>query len=188
MENNDKKKIIISIIAVLLIVVLIAGGTFAWWTWTSTSNTAVTFTVQGGSMTIDGGGNITAQKLVPTDQCNHSTYAIHKKVTVTATNQTATSMTATVQLDLSDVPTALRTSNLKYTFSTTDSCTTGSPTGTLAGTTTPFTLTTFNVAANSSETKEYYLYIWLDSAETSSATQGKSFSITYTGTLVQNAS
>lgn len=186
MKNNDKKKIIISIIAVLLIVVLIAGGTFAWWTWTSSNNTAITFTVQGGSMTIDGGGTITGQKLVPTDECS-GTYAIVRTVKVSATNQTATSMTATVQLDLSGLPSALRTSNLKYTFSETQGCTTGSPTGTLSGTTTPFTLTSFSVAAGATANKNYYLYIWLDSAESSPATQGKSFSIKFAGTLVQNA-
>lgn len=187
MKNNDKKKIIISIIAVLLIVVLIAGGTFAWWTWTSSNNTAISFTVEGGSMTIDGGGNITGQKMVPTDECS-GTYAIVRTVKVSATNQTSTSMTATVQLDLSGLPSALRTSNLKYTFSETQGCTTGSPTGTLSGTTTPFTLTSFSVAAGATVNKTYYLYIWLDSAETSSATQGKSFTIKFAGTLVQNAS
>jgi len=190
MKNNDRNKFILSIVAVLLLILVIAGGTFAWWQWTSTTNTAVTFTIAGGKLTIDGGGNITGQKLVPTDQCDHETYAIMRTVTLTATNETATSMTATVNLDISGVPAALKTANLKYTFSETQSCTTGSPTGTLSGSSVQ--LTTFNVPAGTLPTapltKTYYLYIWLDSAETSTATQNQSFTITYTGALVQNAS
>ena len=191
-DNKDKNKLILSIVAVVLVIVLIAGGTFAWWTWTSSNNTAVSFTVSGGSMTIDGGGNITAQKMVPTASCNGS-YAIVKTVKVNAVNSTNTSMTAKVNLNLTGLPAALKTANMKYFISESSSAACTTPTGTFASSGNSMQIATFNVAAattvaETKVTKTYYLYIWLDSAETSTATQGQSFTITYTGTLEQNAS
>ena len=58
---KSKEKLLMAIIAVTLIIVLVGGATFAYWTWRSSTNTSVTFTVQGGSITIDGGGNITSK-------------------------------------------------------------------------------------------------------------------------------
>lgn len=188
-DNKDKNKLILSIVAVVLVIVLIAGGTFAWWTWTSSNNTAVSFTVSGGSMTIDGGGNITAQKMVPTASCNGS-YAIVKTVKVNAVNSTNTSMTAKVNLNLTNLPAALKTANMKYFISesSSDACTT--PTGTFASSGNSKQIATFNVAAGATVNKTYYLKIWLanNSAGNPASEQGQSFTITYTGTLEQNAS
>ena len=190
-DNKDKNKLILSIVAVVLVIVLIAGGTFAWWTWTSANNTDVNFTIGGGSMTIDGGGDITAQKMVPTASCNGS-YAIVRTVKVTAKNETNTSMTAKVNLDLTGLPSALKIANMKYFISESSSATCKTPTGTFASSGNSLQIETFPVAAATTTAttvnKTYYLYIWLDSAETSTATQGQSFTITYTGTLEQNAS
>lgn len=191
-DNKDKNKLILSIVAVVLVIVLIAGGTFAWWTWNSANNTDVKFTIEGGTMTIDGGGNITAQKMVPTASCNGS-YAIVRTVTVTTVNSTNTSLTAKVNLDLTGLPSALKTANMKYFISESSSAACTTPTGTFASSGNSMQIATFNVAAattvaETKVTKTYYLYIWLDSAETSTATQGQSFTITYTGTLEQNAS
>ncbi|MBR7041910.1 MAG: SipW-dependent-type signal peptide-containing protein, partial [Bacilli bacterium] len=58
-KNNDNNKTIIAIVAVALLIALVGGGTYAYWSWRSNNNTAVSFTVSGGTMTIDGGGNIT---------------------------------------------------------------------------------------------------------------------------------
>ena len=190
MKKNAKKNakkdnnLIVSIVVVLLIIAVIVGGTFAWWTWTSVENTTVTFTVSGGSMTVDGGGNITGKNIVPTENCD-GTYAIVRPVTVTAVNETATSMTATVNLDLSGVPAELKTTNFKYYISETEGCSL-SATGSLDSDTKE--IITFTAPSAKTTEKTYYLYIWLDSTEDSSTTQGKSFEITYTGALVQNES
>lgn len=192
MKNNKKKnenrnKVIISLTIVAIIVALVAGGTFAWWTWSSgqTGNTDVEFTVTGGSMTIDGGGVITGKNLVPTDQCD-GTYAIVRTVTVSATNETNTSMTASVQMNTTGVNAALKKTTFKYYISETQGCNISSTTN-FSGTS-PVTLTTFNVDPGKTVNKTYYFYAWLDSSESSTATQGKAFSMTWAGKLTQNAS
>lgn len=188
-DNKDKNKLILSIIAVILVIVIIAGGTFAYWTWTSTNNTAVSFTVSGGSMTIDGGGDITAQKMVPTTSCNGS-YAIVKTVKVNAVNSTNTSMTGTVNLDLTGLPATLKTANMKYFISESSSASCSTPTGTFASSTNSKEIATFTAAAGATVNKTYYLYIWLahNASGNPASEQGQSFKITYTGALVQNAS
>lgn len=192
-DNKDKNKLILSIVAVVLVIILIAGGTYAYWTWTSPNNTKIgnNWRITGGNMSIDGGGDITAQKMVPTASCNGS-YAIVRTVKVTAKNETNTSMTAKVNLDLTGLPSALKIANMKYFISESSSATCKTPTGTFASSGNSLQIATFPVAAATTTAttvnKTYYLYIWLDSAETSTATQGQSFTITYTGTLEQNAS
>ena len=190
-DNKDKNKLILSIIAVILVIVIIAGGTFAYWTWTSPNNTKIGTTIKGAdtSMTIDGGGDITAQKVVPTKSCNGS-YAIVKTVKVSATNDTNTSMTATVNLDLTGLPAALKTANMKYFISENSSAACTTPTGTFASSGNSKEIATFTANAGATVNKTYYLYIWLASnaAGNPASEQGQSFKITYTGSLVQNAS
>lgn len=95
MKKN--KKLPITIMIVAIVVVAISGGTFAYWQWTSATNTSVTFEVKGATMTIDGGGNITTKTLAPA-ACYNTKYAIQRKIKVTATNDTTTNMTETIQL------------------------------------------------------------------------------------------
>ena len=96
---NMNKNLILSIVAVGLIIALVGGGTYAYWQWTSANNTVVSFTVTGGTMNIDGGGNITTKTLAPST-CINATYAIRRKIKVTATNQTTTAMKASVGLNV----------------------------------------------------------------------------------------
>ena len=82
----DKNKKIGYIFLVLTVVFTIIGSTFAWWTWRSTDNTSVTFTVTSGfSCSADGGGNITNNDvfIVPTDECNGE-HAIKRTITASA--------------------------------------------------------------------------------------------------------
>lgn len=182
-QKKEKNLTLVIVVAIVLIIALISAGTFAWWSWRST-NTTVTFTVTGGSMTIDGGGSLTGRKLVPTNECS-GTYAITRTVTVRAVNETATSMTASVQMNTSSVPTALKKTTFKYYISETSGCNIAGS-GNFSGTS-PVTLATFNVPAGQTVNKTYYFYTWLDSSETTTATQGDAFSMTWAGTLVQNA-
>ena len=57
---NKKKIIIIGI----LLITLTLGITYAWWNWTS-SNTNVTFTIEGATITYNAGNNISGIKLIP---------------------------------------------------------------------------------------------------------------------------
>lgn len=108
---KENKKLILSIIAVALIIVLIGGGTYAYWQWTSANNTSVTFTVTGGTMTIDGGGNITTTAKLAPASCYNTKYAIQRKIKVTASNDTTTNMVETIQLKVNTLSTTSGTLN-----------------------------------------------------------------------------
>ena len=195
-NNNETYKIVLTVIAVLLLIVLVGGGTFAWWTWRSATNTTVSITVSGGTYTLNGGGNITAQNLVPTDQCN-GTYAIKRTIVATNTNSTNSAMTASVQLNPTTFPTQLKSTYIKWAVTTSSSsCTTGVvKSGNFSTVTqgTPFEIASFTVPANTTTEKEttYYLYIWLDSTYSSQnigntvndPMQDKSFTLSLTGSM-----
>lgn len=112
---KKEKKLPITVIIVAVIIVAISGGTFAYWQWTSATNTSVSFEVKGATLTIDGGGNITTKTLAPA-ACYNTKYAIQRKIKVTAVNDTTTAMTETIQLYVNNLAVAsghdaLNTSN-----------------------------------------------------------------------------
>ena len=197
--NKENKKVVIAIVAVVAIILLVVGGTFAWWQWNSANNTAVSFTVQGMTMTLDGGGNITAQKLVPT-ACTNTTYAVQRKITYSITNPTNIAATATIQLNPSTFPTQLKNAKLMWKLTTAANCGgTQVATGTFDNTTqgTKMNLTTISVPANQTTALSgtYYLSIWLDSSyestnigtTVSDTIQDKSMTLQLTGTISQNS-
>lgn len=198
MNSKDKKNLIMAIVAVLTITLIAVGGTYAYWSWSSSSaqQTNVTVTVKGGSLTITG-DNVTSTGMYPTNNCSGSA-ALIGSATVTAKNETATAMTATLKLraSLYAAQGTLNSTNqgkLKWavvdTTSTTSKTCSSSPdySGTLSSVTaatsasnfpnttyTDISLTTFAVAANTTVTKKYSVYVWLDS----------SYTFTNTGTSV----
>lgn len=58
----DNKKFIFGVIALLLLMI---GGTYAYYKWSSTENINVNVKIEGGSVTFNGGSNITGV-LIPT--------------------------------------------------------------------------------------------------------------------------
>lgn len=183
MNSNDKKNLIMAIVAVVAITMIAVGGTYAYWTWNSSSaqKTNVSVTVKGGSLTITG-DNVTSTAMRPTNDCDGAA-ALIGTATVTAKNETATAMTATLKLrgSLTAKQGTLNSTNkgkLNWAVvDTTDSTTTktcASPDfhGTLADVTTDtdFDVTTVAVAANSTVTKKYAVYVWLDSTYTATNT------------------
>ena len=188
MKKN--KSIIISIIIVALIIILVGGATYAYWQWQSTNeqqtNISVTIPGQGSiTMTIDGGGNITTKKLAPA-QCTNDTYAIQRKVKVTASNNTGTAMTGTIGLTVAALTPAhgsLDAANKEYiryalvsttqseyeaaTFTkSADACATGAVTsGNFSTFSASSTITLANniAIAGTGTTNAYYeLYLWID--------------------------
>lgn len=208
MKNNKKKdenrnKVIISITIVALIIALVSGGTYAWWTWISADedDTAVNITVKGMTMILDGGGNITAQNLVPTS-CTSTTYAVQRTITYSVTNPTTIAATATIQLQPTTLPTQLKNAKVMWKLTTAANCggtQVGNGTFSSASTSTPIDLTTVAVPANTTTalTGTYYLSIWLDSTYTGTTNVGdtvndtiqdKSMTLELTGEIAQNAS
>ena len=184
---KDNKYIIPSLIAVAIIMVVI-GSTFAYWNWSSTNaqKTNVTFTVGANfSCSADGGGTITnTNYFAPTD-CTNSTYAIQRTVKVSTTQGANTPIYLNMNLKVNSIGSGLAgTTNFKYALTTSStSCETGVvASGNFYGATTntekPLLI---DERYLTSTNDTYYLYVWLDKAETSSSTMNQSVSLSLTG-------
>lgn len=187
---NKKKLLIIMII--LGIAFIILGSTFAYLSWRSSEEqkTNVVFTITGDfSCAADGGGNITSNDLilVPTEvttstSSNYIKREVKVKPTITKTGKT---IYMDLWLDINGIDSGLTNSdNFMYAFTTSST----SPTdGVVAsGNFKDKTvgdkielLSAKNYSITSTDT--YYLWIWLDSAETSQTTMDQTFSLSLNG-------
>lgn len=187
---NKKKLLIIMII--LGIAFIILGSTFAYLSWRSSEEqkTNVVFTITGDfSCAADGGGNITSNDLilVPTEvttstSSNYVKREVKVKPTITKTGKT---IYMDLWLDINGIDSGLTNSdNFMYAFTTSST----SPTdGVVAsGNFKDKTvgdkielLSSKNYSTTSTDT--YYLWIWLDSAETSQTTMDQTFSLSLNG-------
>ena len=187
----DKKKIVIPILIVIAIIILTIGATYSYWTWSSnnTQKTMVTFTSTSKfACSGDGGGNITSADytLVPT-HCTDPNYAIQRTVTTSVTNNSGDNVYYDLWLDVNTIGANLSASNnFKYAItSQANDCTSnviqsgtfyGLATGDIAS-----LLLGFENVHTTSENNTYYLYIWLDEAETNNNTMTQSFNLSLNG-------
>ena len=187
---TEKQKLILVGLITGTITALLIGFTFAYWTWESTSGqrTAVSFTIGNGfSCSADGGGNLTSSDvmLAPAD-CTDSNYAIKRTVKVSTTQSSGKTIYLNMGLKVNDIGTGLaNSSNFKYALTTSaTSCDSGVVTsGTFQGTITNSEVGLLNTKRYQTATTNdtYYLWVWLDKAETSIATQNQTFNISLTG-------
>ena len=184
-----KDKRIIAIFIVLAVVFAILGGSLAYWSWQSTNaqKTNVTFTVGSTfSCSATGGGNITnTNYFVPTD-CTNSTYAIKRTVKVSTTQGANTPIYLNMNLKVNSIGSGLSgTTNFKYALTkSSTSCESGLiAEGNFNGVQANDELPLFTNERYLTSTIDatYYLYVWLDKAETSSSTQNQSVSLSLTG-------
>lgn len=196
LEHSDNKSLKIGIIFIVLAVIAtLVGSTFAYWSWQSSvaQQTAVTFTVTAGfSCSADGGGNISPgdMGLAPAT-CTNSTYAIKRTVTVSPTINIDGDIYMDLWLKVNSIGSGLAASqNFKYALTTSASnCATGvQAQGNFNGATTNTQKTLLhNKVYSQTTTETYYLWIWLDAAETSSDTMNQSFSMELGGVCTNQA-
>ncbi|MCI6712461.1 MAG: hypothetical protein MR439_01230 [Clostridium sp.] len=193
----DKKKKIVGVLITLTIIFTVMGSTFAYLSWSSSEEqkTQVTFTKEAGfSCSVNGGGNIAEGDviLMPT-VVNDSTTSYYIKRTITV-NPTITDSLLPVYMDLwldiNSLGTGLSNSlNLKYALTTSSTSPTtgvvssGNFNGKITGDKVNL-LTSKEYTATTTDT--YYLWIWLDAAETSSDTMNQSFSLSLGGNCMNN--
>ena len=193
-DNNQKSKKIL-VISILTVILALIGGTFAFWSWNSSTNTTVTFTVTSSfSCSVDGGGDITDQDtfIAPTDECTNPENAIIRKITTDVTNSGLNDITMDLWLDVKEMGTGLSDSqNFKYALTTSPtSCTTDKVTsGTFNGKVKDSKVNLLDgITFSGNSTNEYYLYIWLDSAETSASTMNQLFELSLNGICTNSIS
>lgn len=105
------KYLLISLI-VLLILLVIATGTYAWFTWRSTSNTSLTMNIgKLADVTFNSGNDISTNTLAPvynyTDG-EKTTFSINNKDT------TGASLDYNIKLNITSIASELKSSDLKY--------------------------------------------------------------------------
>ena len=109
--TKEKKYMIIGIF--ILMITLVGGvGTYAWFTWKSTSNTSLTMTIgKMADVTFSSGNDISTNKLAPvynyTDG-EKTTFSINNKDT------TGTTVDYAVKLNITSIATELKNISLKY--------------------------------------------------------------------------
>ena len=195
--DNNSNKIIYIFLAIAVTMFLIVGGTLAYWSWQSAAaqNTAISFTLTSGlSCSADGGGNITSSdvKLAPA-KCTDTEHAIQRTITTSVTNSNEGSAYMSLSLKVNSMASELAASqNFKYALTTNPtSCTTdvketGTFTGAIANSS--FTILGGDEYPTSPGTGTYYLYIWLDEAESNNNTQNKTFNLSLTGVCTNHIS
>ena len=173
-------------------VILLTGSTYAYLSWTSSSeqNTTVTFNKSTSfTCSANGGGNISeGDAIIMPTVVNDSTtdYYIKRELTVNSTiSETGMTVYMDLWLYINSLGTGLSNSdNFMYSLTTSSTSNTtgvvssgnfkdltvGDKVNLLIGN--EYTTTT---------TDTYYLWIWLDSAETSSDTMNQSFSLSLGG-------
>ena len=182
------KKYIITILIVVGVIMIIVGSTFAYWNWSSNNaqKTNVTFTTGANfSCGADGGGNITNTNYFVPTTCNNTTYAIQRTIATTMTNNTSDPVYMDLWLTINSIGSGLSGSqNFRYKLTTSPDCNVSNDynvirQGTFYGKHANDTIELFNGVDFAGT---YYLYVWLDSAETSSSTQNQSVNLSIGGT------
>ena len=198
MSNNRNEKIIL-ILIILTILFTIMGGSLAYLSWVSSDaqKTNVTFaTGVDFSCSADGGGNITEDDaiLVPTEVNNDTTENYIKreiKVTPTITGKNL-NILMDLWLDINKLDSGLSTSeNVKYALTT--SSTSNSEgvvtTGTFHGMKANEKINLLSDEIYSiTTTNTYYLWIWIDAAQTTLETAGQTFNLSLNGSCSMAAS
>lgn len=194
-HSYDKRLKLGIVFIVLAVIATIVGSTFAYWSWQSSEaqKTEVTFTVTAGfSCSADGGGNISPGdiSLAPA-ACTNENYAVKRTVTVSPTINIDGDVYMDLWLKVNSIGSGLAASqNFKYALTTSSSnCTTGVVAqGNFNGATTNTQKTLLhNKAYSQTTTETYYLWIWLDAAETSASTQNQTFSMELGGVCTNQA-
>ena len=160
---NNKK----FIIGVVLLLLLMIGGTYAYYKWSSSNNMNVNVKIDGGTVTFDGGSNITST-IIPTATKEEG---IKKDITVKASKA---GVTMNLYMNLTTMPDELKEKSFEYeiyynnstlvkkgNFGVYNSSTNTSGITYATGGTTTLTLFTGRDISTSS-TDKYTLYLWFN--------------------------
>ena len=184
----DKNKRIVLIVGIIVLILSIIGGTYAVFKWRSTDaqKTTITFAAEAGfTCSADGGGNIDVgdKKLIPTyvnaeSINNYIKQEIKATATITKENITAY---MDLWLDVKSISTQLANSdNFKYALTT--SSTSNTEGVVVSGTFKDGIVNNKVMLLNgevytTTKTNTYYLWIWVDPAETGMMEQEFSLSL-----------
>ena len=176
-----KKKLIILL---TFLITITLGITYAWWRWQSSTNTNVSFTIEGATITYNGGPDINNIVLIPVSskevgETNGT--GVAKTITASA-NKT---MYLTLNLDLVTFPSNLAEESLVWEiYKGNDKIGNGNFSNKAQGD----TITLFTNETINSTTSTYKLYIWIDgNQENPSTMMNQSFVMHLNATATDEA-
>jgi len=189
MRGISRKRISL-ILIIYAVIFSFIGGSLAYLNWESneSQNTEIVFTLNGDfSCSADVGGSINPEDIpLAPSSCTNSTHAIKRELIIKPTIYTDKYVYMDLWLDINSIAEELSASeNFKYALTTSDnSCTDDVIVeGTFNQKIDGDKINLFYQKQYTETTEEtYYLYIWLDAAETNINTAGKSFDFTINGT------
>ncbi len=178
--KNKRKNIIILLILILLLTLGI-GVTYAIFKWTS-SNSDVTFNVEGCYITYDAGGAVTGASLGPALSKDDTDNVLSKKITL---SPECSGVTASLTLKVNEIATELKTTSFVWSLYEGD---TKVSSGNFADATTDKIYTLLSTKTlTENTTTTYTLYIYIDgTVDNDSSMGGKNFKFTL-GASGQNA-
>ena len=177
-----RKKLII--VLILGVIFSLLGVTLAYWTWqsnnTQKTNILLTSTTEF-TCSADGGGNISNTNYFVPTTCLNQTYALKRKITTNITNTSGAPVYMDLWLNINSIGTGLTNSdNFMYVLTTEDNNCTDNivASGNFKGKAKDDKVELLSGVTTAST---YYLYIWLDAAETDSSTMNQSVSLSLGG-------
>ena len=193
MDNIRYKKWYL-VIAVFVAILVSLSGTFALWQWVADEiqRTEVVFSVTSNfQCAVDGGGNITSSNVVVAPAtCDSEKFAIKREVKVMPTIYGNSSVLLDLWLDVNSLGSGLSNSqNFNYVLTTNEnSCTddivsSGNFNKKTVG---DKAILLTDIEYTDTVIDTYYLYIWLDSAETSLSTANQPFDLSLNGSCGQS--
>ena len=195
----NKNKKIITLIIIFSIIIALLGSTFAYLSWRSSTDqeTVIDFSIGGNfSCAANGGGNLDEgdATLLPTyvNEESSANY-IKREVKITPTiNVEGQTIYMDLWLDIKELGAGLTNSqNLRYAFTTSSTSntegvvSTGNFYGKVAGD--KINLLNGKDYANSN-VDTYYLWIWLDAAQTDASTMNQAFKVSLNGSCSEGMS
>ena len=184
-------KYLIPVMLIFGVIIWIIGGTLAYWNWQSSTaqKTEVTFTVGSNfSCGANGGGNITNSTYFAPTTCTNGTYALKRTITTSITNNGSESVYMDLWLNINSIGTGLSNSdNFMYALTTDEnSCSNNVvATGNFKGKNNT-TDNKVELLSGVTTASTYYLWIWLDAAETSQSTMNQSVNLSLGGSCTNN--
>ena len=152
MDNNKRVYLIIGVITITM---LVMGVTTAWFTWHSTTNTDVTFNVNGIDI-INTNVDVVGKELYPT---NNKENGVVEEFTVKQNSEISTPVCSDFTLTLTTLPIELQHKSFKYKLYNGTNLV-GS--GNFEGKTQEQVITIATSQPVTSEISTYKLYIWID--------------------------
>ena len=160
MEKTSKKLVVVSVLLATIITGI--GVAFGYFIWNSTSNTDISFTVDGAIVEIMDGKDITGVNLMPTVNYT-STGNVSKNIKVKLKDTPTSNVSVNINLKINSIDSGLNDTSFKYTVIKDNGIVKEGNFGTSkAGDTINLVSISSDAGTLTTDISSYTLYLWID--------------------------